>query len=215
MNHAGREHSGQQTTTQFYHAAESNFLFFFISDFKIARPRHKAGLRLKGTINGSTASWPTSRTGNGTARLESDQHDFGAEASAVERRAIRRRHSPEAKVQTGSARPKRRLFRGGRKFELFQLQGEFGFLLRFFAGGDGFAQTTGMFAVKRVGHGLGERTRAQVVRQHRRPCDGLQHGPMRAGGRDQRHNHTTFSKPREHNGKLYRLCQITSANNTL
>ena len=58
-----------------------------------------------------------------------------------------------------------------------------------------------------------ERTRPQIVREHRRPRDRLQHRPVRTGRRHQRHNHTQFAEPREHNGKLSRPGQITSANN--
>ena len=47
-------------------------------------------------------------------------------------------------------------------------------------------------------HGL----RAQVVRQHRCPRDGLQRGPMRASREDQRGNHQPLAKACQHGGKL-------------
>jgi len=53
-----------------------------------------------------------------------------------------------------------RIFFRGWKFQLLHLQGELGFLPGFFRGRDGLANRTGIFAVKRAGHGFGKRMRA-------------------------------------------------------
>ena len=84
-------------------------------------------------------------------------------------------------------------------------QRELGLFLRFFAGSDGFAETTGMLAVKGVRHRLGDGVRAKIVRQHRRPRHGLQHGPMRIRRRDEREDHRPFAEPDEHRVKLNRF----------
>ena len=110
---------------------------------------------------------------------------FGEEIHLRQKLEIRRRNQ-------------NRIFFRGRKFQLLRLQRELVFLFRFLGRGDGLANRTGIFAVKRAGHGFGKRVRAQVVRQHRRPRDRLQHGPMRAGARDERNHHKNFAKPDEH-----------------
>ena len=68
--------------------------------------------------------------------------------------------------------------------------------------GDGPADRTGIIAIKGAGHGFGKRVRAQIVREHRRPRDRLQRGPMRAGGGDERHYHENSAEPNEHAGNI-------------
>ena len=61
-----------------------------------------------------------------------------------------------------------------RKIQLQIIYSKLIFLFRIFGGGNGFAQGTGMLAVKGPGHGLAERAGLEIVREHRRPGDGLQ-----------------------------------------
>ena len=68
-----------------------------------------------------------------------------------------------------------------------------------------------MLAVERVRHSFGERLRAQIVRQHRRPRDRLQHSPMKAVGGDQRNHHQIFAETDKHSGNtpfLASVCQV-------
>lgn len=88
------------------------------------------------------------------------------------------------------------------KFKFLNWRCELLFLLGFSSSGNGFAKTTGMFAVECVRHSFGERLRAQIVCQHRRPRDRLQHGPVKASCCDQRNNHNKFAKTGKHTGSL-------------
>ena len=99
-----------------------------------------------------------------------------------------------------------KIFFDRRKFKLLQRRCELLFLLGFSSSGNGFAKTTGMVAVERVRHGFGERLRAQIVCQHRRPRDRLQHGPMQAGGCDQRNHHKKFAETGKHT-EILLFCQ--------
>ncbi|MGO8838835.1 MAG: hypothetical protein ACLQAH_06860 [Limisphaerales bacterium] len=85
-----------------------------------------------------------------------------------------------------------------RKFKFLDWRGELLFLIGFSTSGNGLAKTTGMLAVERVRHSFGERLRAQIVCQHRRPRDRLQHGPMKAGGGDQRNHYQKFAESDKH-----------------
>jgi hypothetical protein len=51
----------------------------------------------------------------------------------------------------------------------------------------------------------------KIVRQHRRPRDGLQQRPMRAEHCYEREDEENFSEPLEHADKLNRQHGITSA----
>ena len=52
-----------------------------------------------------------------------------------------------------------------------------------------------MVAVKRLGHGVTERTRLEAARKHRRPGHGLEQGPMSADSGDERENDQKFTEP--------------------
>ncbi len=95
-------------------------------------------------------------------------------------------------------RDESQFFRRGRIFKFFELRREFGFFLRFFSGGDGFAKRARMFAVKRFDQRVRDRTGMKIFREHRRPCDRLQRGPMSARRREQRDNHQDMAKSDEH-----------------
>ena len=41
--------------------------------------------------------------------------------------------------------------------------------------------------------------RAEIIREHRRPCHGLQTNPVQPGRRDEGDNHTEFAESDEHN----------------
>ena len=47
-----------------------------------------------------------------------------------------------------------------------------------------------------------KRTGLEIVREHRRPCDGLQRRPMRAQHRREREDEKDFAEPLEHINKL-------------
>ena len=81
-----------------------------------------------------------------------------------------------------------------------------------FSGGDGFAKIAGMVAVESFRHGLLDGVRAKIVREHRRPRDGLQQRPMRAKGRRERNDEANFSDSDEHENKLNRRCRSASCN---
>ena len=68
-----------------------------------------------------------------------------------------------------------------------------------------------MLAVERVRHRFVESVRAKIVREHRRPRDRLQRGPMRAGCRDERNDHEDFADPDGHRGKLNLQSETASA----
>lgn len=55
-----------------------------------------------------------------------------------------------------------------------------------------------MLAIERVAHRLGDRAGREVGREHRRPRDGLQRGPVRAGRQDEGEDNQKFSAAREH-----------------
>ena len=84
------------------------------------------------------------------------------------------------------------------EFEFLQLHWKLSFLFRLLAGRDLFAERAGMPAVERALHSLSEGGGAQIIRQHSRPRDGLQHGPMCTGSRQQRDDQQDVAKSGEH-----------------
>ena len=56
-----------------------------------------------------------------------------------------------------------------------------------------------MLAIEGALHSLSQRSVTQIVREHRRPRDGLQHGPMRAGRRQQRDDQQDVAESGKHN----------------
>ena len=52
-----------------------------------------------------------------------------------------------------------------------------------------------MLAIECFGHRLAERAGLEIVREHRRPGDGLQQRPMRADSGYERENDQNFAKP--------------------
>ena len=72
------------------------------------------------------------------------------------------------------------------KLELLQLRGKLRFLLGLFAFCNRFAERTGMLAIERSLHRFGQRTGAEVLRQHGGPGEGLENDPMRPNRADQR-----------------------------
>ncbi len=192
-----------------FNATESNLLFFLISKFKNCETPQPCGSQVKGKMFRPRQSGTDNENGN-----ESDDRTAGRRRWWL--LAARFGESIREGQKFKPARRDQNESRGCRwKFEFFQLQREFVFLFGFFAGSNGLAQTARMLAVKRAGHRLDDRMRAQIVREHGCPSHRLQRGPMRAGRNHQRHHHTTFAKAGKHNGKLHRLCQFTSANNDL
>ena len=55
-----------------------------------------------------------------------------------------------------------------------------------------------MRAVKSLGNGFRKRFALKIVGEHRRPRDGLQRHPVRAGRQNQRENDENFSEARQH-----------------
>lgn len=76
----------------------------------------------------------------------------------------------------------------GGKFQFLRSKGGLVFLFGFFGGSDGFAQRTGMLAVKGHGHGGTKGTGLEIVGQHGCPGDCLQQRPMCADGGHEREN---------------------------
>lgn len=89
-------------------------------------------------------------------------------------------------------------------FQLLQIQLEVGFFLGAFAFGNLFAETARMFAIERARHRLLQGNRMKIIRQHRRPRDGLKHQPMCAGRRQHGDNHQHMAKSSEHEAKYQR-----------
>lgn len=56
-----------------------------------------------------------------------------------------------------------------------------------------------MIAVESFRHGFPGRMCAKIIREHRRPRDGLENRPMRAEHRHKRNNQEKFSEADEHN----------------
>jgi len=195
-------------------AAELNL--FFIFKFQSCETTPPSGSQVKGKTvkrQGRSASRPS------RAAARPYPQKSGEKTSRRRCRRLKGEGLGESIRQWQKFKPARRnqneIFRRRREFELLSLQRELFFLLGFFSGGDGLAEAARMPAIERLLHGFGKGVRAQIVREHRRPRHRLQRGPLRAGHRNQRHNHTKFAEPDEHNGKLYHLCRITSANNDL
>jgi len=65
-----------------------------------------------------------------------------------------------------------------------------------------------MVAVESFRHGFFNRVRAKIIREHRRPRDGLQQRPMRAKHRREREDEKDFANAHEHADKLNRFCEI-------
>ena len=61
-----------------------------------------------------------------------------------------------------------------------------------------------MIAVESFRHGFFDGLRAKIIREHRRPRNGLQQSPMRSEHRREREDEKDFSKPLEHADKLNR-----------
>ena len=99
-------------------------------------------------------------------------------------------------------RDQNKIFLHRRKFQFLRLERKFGFLFRLFSGGDGFAKRAGMFAVESFRHGFCDGLCAKIVREHRRPRDGLQQRPMRAEHRHEREDEKNFANTDEHKIKL-------------
>jgi hypothetical protein len=76
------------------------------------------------------------------------------------------------------------------------------FLLRFFPGSNGFAQAAGMQPVEGFGHGGVNGAGFEIAREHRRPGDRLQQGPVRAEGGYERNNNQNFASLDKHMDKL-------------
>ena len=68
-----------------------------------------------------------------------------------------------------------------------------------------------MIAVESFRHGLCDGLLAKIVREHRRPRDGLQQRPMRAEHRHERENEENFAEPLEHPDKLNLQSKTASA----
>ena len=74
------------------------------------------------------------------------------------------------------------------EFQFLRRFGKFRLLLRFFSGGDRFAKLARMFAVESALHRFGNGNAVKILREHVRPRDSLEHGPMPANRRDERNN---------------------------
>lgn len=59
-----------------------------------------------------------------------------------------------------------------------------------------------MLTVESLRHGFRDGMCAKIIREHRRPRDGLQECPMRAEHRHEREDETDFADADEHIGKL-------------
>jgi hypothetical protein len=90
----------------------------------------------------------------------------------------------------------------GKKVQFQVLGRNRAFLLRFFRGSDGFAQTAGMIPVECFGHRLVERAGLEIACQHRRPRDRLQQRPMRAERGYERKNDKNVAESNKHNANL-------------
>ena len=84
-----------------------------------------------------------------TAVMKFKRRIRAAAAPAVFEKRIGERICQRQKSETATAQSER-IFRHGRKFQFLRLRRELAFFLGFFAGGDGLAQRTRMFAVKRA-----------------------------------------------------------------
>ena len=102
-------------------------------------------------------------------------------------------------------RDQREVFGGRREFQFQREPGQRIFLLRIFSSGDRFADRAQMLAVESPDDRRRKRRSLQVVRQHRRPRDGLQGGPMQARREDERSDHCTFAEAGEHGTNLERI----------
>jgi len=90
------------------------------------------------------------------------------------------------------------------------LRGEFVLLFRFFAGGNRLAETTRMFAVERLDHGVMEGAGLEIVREHRRPGNGLQQRPMQTERGCQYNNEKKSAATNQHQLKVTLYCCSTS-----
>jgi len=103
-----------------------------------------------------------------------------------------------------------KVFRRGREFKLAQLQRKFLFLLRFFRRGNGFAQTTGMFAVEGLHQCHFERRFLRITHNHARPRDRLQHEPLRIRCREQCDDQEKITNPLQHIRSVTPICAVAS-----
>jgi len=67
-----------------------------------------------------------------------------------------------------------------------------------------------MIAIKSFRHGFFDILIAKIVREHRRPRDGLQQRPMCSEHRHEREDEKKFAEPLEHMNKLNCFRQIAS-----
>jgi len=88
------------------------------------------------------------------------------------------------------------------EFEFLNLERKFRFLLRTFTGGNLFAEAARVPPVESLFNRRCQRAMVQIARQHRCPRDGLQYGPMGAGGGDQRENQQDIANPGKHAATL-------------
>jgi hypothetical protein len=95
-------------------------------------------------------------------------------------------------------RDENEIFRRGRIFQFLRLRRELAFLLGFFRGGDGLAQRARMLTVERFGNGLSDGLRAEIVREHRRPRNRSQRGPVQACRQDDGDHHQKLSVMGKH-----------------
>jgi len=104
-----------------------------------------------------------------------------------------------------------KILRGGRVLKLLRRHGKLGFLAGFLSGGDGFAKRAGVPAVEGFFQRLRQRRGLDIFRQHRRPGDRLQCGPMRARRGKQRYDHQDLAKTDEHAERLIYQRETASA----
>lgn len=84
----------------------------------------------------------------------------------------------------GRGQNQRRAFRD--EFQFLDLELQLGLFLGLFAFSDLIAHPAGIFAVESFRDGGGDGFSLEIIRQHRRPGDRLQYGPMPARRAEQR-----------------------------
>jgi hypothetical protein len=93
----------------------------------------------------------------------------------------------------------------GDELQFFDLKGNIGLLLGLLAFGNLMTHPAGIFAVERFRDGGGDGFGLEIIRQHRRPRDGLQHGPMPTRRAKQREGEKQMAEPNKHAASLTRL----------
>lgn len=109
-------------------------------------------------------------------------------------------------------RNQNQIFLHRRKLQFLDLRGELVFLFGLFTGGNGFAETAWMFAVKCLDHSIAEGTGLKVVREHGSPSNGLQQRPMQTERGCQQHDEKNFAGTNQHECKVIRFCSVASNN---